>query len=215
MKVEGEIFIVTQGRGNVKLGLVEVCAIPEKEMLDWIDAKQTKAKIELEKTKKQDALTESAQKIAVQEYQAAKAYAERVHNAWMANILNDSLSKAYESAMNEAAKKAELADKEEERVSKARGDNAKWTSPEFYQDGLRGCEVVSKTNSDGKFSLKLKQEKYALAAKSDRRVFNETEVYYWLIWVSPESVGNPLMLSNDNLMTAESPMNIVTLPPNA
>src|SRR5437762_9173658 len=63
MQVDGEVFIVTQGRGNVKLGLVEVCAIPEKDMLDWIDSKETKAKFEREKAKKRLTLVEDDLKV--------------------------------------------------------------------------------------------------------------------------------------------------------
>ena len=70
---------------------------------------------------------------------------------------------------------------------------------------LDGVKAV--TNSEGQFSMKLRaNRKYVIAAKAQRRVFDSTEQYYWLVWVSVDGVqGRPLMLTNNNLMGEDSP----------
>ena len=45
--LNGQVFVVTKGADNIKLGLVEVSVIPEQTMLDYIEAK--KLLIDLEK----------------------------------------------------------------------------------------------------------------------------------------------------------------------
>ena len=48
--------------------------------------------------------------------------------------------------------------------------------------------------------------KYVIAAKAQRRVFDSTEQYYWLIWISVDGdQGKPVMLTNNNLMGEDSP----------
>ena len=58
------------------------------------------------------------------------------------------------------------------------------------------------TNSDGQFSMKLRaNRRYVIAAKAQRRVFDSTEHYYWLVWVSTEGEGaKSVMLTNNNLI---------------
>lgn len=47
---------------------------------------------------------------------------------------------------------------------------------------------------------------YVIAAKAQRRVFDSTEEYYWLIWVSLDGQeSKQVMLTNKNLMGDDSP----------
>lgn len=70
---------------------------------------------------------------------------------------------------------------------------------------LDGAKAV--TNSDGQFSMKLRaNQKYVIAATAQRRVFESTEQYYWLVWVSVDGdQGKSVMLTNNNLMGEDSP----------
>lgn len=70
---------------------------------------------------------------------------------------------------------------------------------------LDGPKAV--TDSDGQFTMKLRAHKrYVIAAKAQRRVFDTTEQYYWLIWVSLEGAQpKQIMLTNNNLMGTDSP----------
>jgi hypothetical protein len=62
------------------------------------------------------------------------------------------------------------------------------------------------TNSDGQFSMKLASNKrYVIAAKAQRRLFDSTEQYYWLIWVALEGEEpKRVMLTNNNLVGTDS-----------
>lgn len=65
--------------------------------------------------------------------------------------------------------------------------------------------ATSITDADGKFALKLsKAGKYAIAAKSTRRVFDKTEEYYWLFWIVVNGDPKSIMLSNNNLTDSGS-----------
>ncbi len=48
-------------------------------------------------------------------------------------------------------------------------------------------------------------KRYVIAAKAQRRVFDSTEQYYWLVWVSLQG-EQPMrvMLTNNNLMGTDS-----------
>ena len=212
MKVNGEIFIVSQGRENFKFGLVEVCAIPEEKMLDWIEGKENKAKVESVKSKKAYDYALSEKNRAERDYNDSKAYTERLYQAAMADILNGSKFQAYRRASDVAGVKASEVDNKSANLTKAIVAYYFWFSPEFYFDGLKQCEVTAKTNSDGKFSLTLPRKKYALAARSERKVLDGTENYFWLIWVNPEALSEtPIMLSNDNLMSTNPAEKVVEI----
>lgn len=40
-KIAGQAFVVTQGKANIKLALVEVSVIPEKDIVDYLKAKHS------------------------------------------------------------------------------------------------------------------------------------------------------------------------------
>lgn len=199
MKINGEIFIVTQGKENYKLGLVEVCAIPEKQILEWVKLKENQAKTESVKAQKLIDPAQQAKLKAEKDYNEAKAWADKYYNMYMADV--GVTYDMYQRVLKEAEDKAEILNKKTSDLNKTQSDYDFWFSPAHYFDGLNNCEKSAKTNSEGKFLITLKGEKYALAAHSERKVFGVTESYYWLIWVSPDIGSNkPLMLSNDNLM---------------
>jgi hypothetical protein len=58
------------------------------------------------------------------------------------------------------------------------------------------------TNSDGRFMIKLRaNRRYVIAAKAGRSVFDSTEHYYWLVWVSADGdQAKRVMLTNNNLI---------------
>lgn len=208
MKVDGEIFVVTQGRENFKLALVEVCAIPEKKILDWIDAKETKAKIEIVKAKKTNDFARRERDSAKLETELSYQRASRL----LETYFSSSGDNGYIQAKNQAERNAKILEEKERKLLKAQSDYLNWFSPRYYLDSLKDCEVSTKTNSDGKFSLTLKRDKYALAARSERKTIGDTEEYFWLIWVSPDSVSNKmLMLSNDNFMEANPQEKVVEI----
>ncbi len=58
----------------------------------------------------------------------------------------------------------------------------------------------AKTNVDGFFSAYLKPGKYLLVASSSRYIYDETEYYDWVFWVTVSGAKN-IDLNNDNLLS--------------
>jgi hypothetical protein len=109
---------------------------------------------------------------------------------------------AHDRAVN-AAKSAQLqksSDAEREakiQLNKLKADIAYYRSPTYYMDKLPTPLASSKTDADGRFTMKLPQGKYAIAASATREVLSSTESYYWLVWVDATGPERSLMLSND------------------
>jgi hypothetical protein len=186
MKVEGEISIVTKEQANVKLGAVSVCLVGGEKIVEWINAKNESAMIESKKAQTKLAYARYAKLWADQDYNEAASSSERLKTA---ALQADKLSK----------------------FNKAESELRYWSSPAFYLNGLKECESKVTTDADGKFSLAVRKGKYALAAQAERGAADSREEYFWLIWVTPETSGKPLLLGNDNLMNANPPEKVVEI----
>ena len=60
-------------------------------------------------------------------------------------------------------------------------------------------DYETKSNSEGKFSIRLPVGNYKIVAQSRRYVFGEIEKYYWDVPITITEAGNSIILSNDNL----------------
>jgi hypothetical protein len=71
----------------------------------------------------------------------------------------------------------------------------------------------AKTDADGRFALTLnRHQRVALVAAGSRRVGNEVERYYWMIWASLAGAAfKRILLSNDNLTLENAPDAVVRL----
>ncbi|HEY5345955.1 MAG TPA: hypothetical protein VIK62_06385 [Verrucomicrobiae bacterium] len=78
--------------------------------------------------------------------------------------------------------------------------------PQTYFDNLPAPLAVVKTDADGKFALQFSQKgEFILVAQAQRQVSDNTEKYFWLVRVHPDGKATiQVMLSNDNLITANS-----------
>ena len=128
----------------------------------------------------------------------------------------------YKAAGEETRRRANLSD-QLKRTAETRSEDRKkaqekldsFPTAEFYFDGLPAGMDKTTTNSNGEFSLTVPSNgKFALAALASRQVVGERERYYWLVWVSLEGrsgifsrakQAKTVTLSNNNLMTADSP----------
>jgi predicted GIY-YIG superfamily endonuclease len=186
VELEGQVFIVTQGGTNFKLGLVEVKAIEEPLMQSFVQQKGLQAIAEYEKYKTSREAIIQQIKVLEEEFKAAE-------RKWKRRLTNEELfEKVNDAEKRLLAKKAELPRLE--------------AGLQFYYGGYWITDLpehtqMAKTDADGAFILRLKPGRYALVADAQRKVVDKTEEYYWLVWVEvkPEQKDR-IFLSNDNLL---------------
>lgn len=192
VNISGQVFVVTQGKENIKLALVEVGAIPEKDITQSIMSKHSTG---LEQQKELKTKLESAKKSA-NAASASYARAKRKSEEAFRHVLDGG---DYVDAVGEELKLEGPAESKNSNYKRIKANFDYFDSPNYYFESLPTSIAISKTDADGKFSLSLPAGKYAIAATSSRNVVNHTELYYWLVLVDTSSPNQSLMLSNDNL----------------
>lgn len=229
--LNGEIFIVTKGRQNIRLGLVEVRLMPEDEIIKYSSDKVSQ-------------LNKEQEKISLKLENAAKMLAE-YRNAYLEAHKSKMLNEV-DADLRETKNKVDVAlgrrparttedeirdiqadtaikinDIEKERIYKLaqldyeylKKEASALTSGAFFFNGLPDGKIKIKTDADGKFSLRMKRgQRMALAAQSNRKIMGDDENYYWLIWVSLEGKSNKtIILSNDNLVEANPSESVIPI----
>lgn len=195
-QLEGEAFIVTRGGENIELGLVEVRAIPEDEITDFVLQKKRIAQDSLAKwdpvVSRSEARVDSIR--AVEDSLEAVADSLRDTSRWWDSTEYEALQERLDKTRSEETDifSAMLWDK---------NTRARWQNEDFFFEDLPEGVASTKTDAEGEFSLTLKRnDRYAIAAKGSRHIGGRNEDYHWLIWTSLE--GEPskrIFLSNDNL----------------
>lgn len=184
--VSGQVFIVTKGGQNYKLGLVEVKVIPEDPLKPYIQSK-------LDTAKRQLADLAPITKNLKREYDQASEERDSIYQLYLEHILSDSYEKRYDKA------KDVVEDKMQSYLTSLRKLGSYIDAPFFFDDLPRSIQK-GKTDADGKFSFKLKPGRYAIVASASRQVVDDTEKYYWIVWLTVASgQENKVTLSNDNL----------------
>lgn len=209
LEVTGQVFIVMMSGSNVKLGLVEISAIPEAVIAPFIAEKKAseevmRASLQLESN---DAMKTNK---AARGMCAGLAEALRLTmNAYATAPSDSTLSKG---KMLDGQRDAKCKDVKRTAMSLARADAIvnHFPTADYYFDGLPNGISKTNTDADGRFSLSLPAGKFALAAHAKRELYQSTEEYFWLIWVSPEK-NMSLMLSNNNLMNEQFLDSVVTV----
>ena len=154
----GDIFIVTRGGTNYKLGLVTVTAITEGVLQKHLARKKLESELELSKLQPEiDSLKSSYDK-------TLKTYWDDVGNE---------------------TKKAAMSDAKE-KLAVAEGRQGYLMSAEFVYDGLGRGISSAKTDADGKFTIQIpRRGRVALAARGSREAVSEE--YFWIVWVEPQT----------------------------
>jgi len=189
--LEGEIFIVTKGGGNFKLGLVTVGLFRKDELASKLEAARARAAPEIERL---SPLLERAKG----DYEAAnRLYTEAIHNNEMPMAAFRKVSGALSDARHDY----------QALVREA----AYFASGDYFFQELPTAMVAAKTNSDGRFSMKIPTtEPFALGAQAQRSVGDRTEKYFWLVEVSMEGKSkDTILLSNDNLTSTAAPTSLL------
>lgn len=209
-KLDGDLFIVTEGAANVKLGLVEVRVLPYEETKRSIA--QTKAQVDQEIAALQPKLDAARKALGSAEarYRALGREAKDDVN----RIEGENYQAAYEAAnaaIDRAARaqtgvglaKRAVLDLEEQ--VRAQNSGAR------YLANLPSPLTSVKSDADGKFSIQLdKSATVVLAAHATRQVVGQAENYYWLVPVSLDGqLSKRIFLSNDNLATSDSKDSLV------
>jgi len=181
-EVSGEIFVVTEGAGNYKLGLVQVAVIPEADMRKYL---------------------ESSNENVVQRTAAAQARYDNI--AHQLDVQHDNFNKLKTSAdMRESI--AESDEYLEFLTDATHKLQLELAGKGFFQNMPQGVVAAAATNADGKFALKIpKTGKYAIAARATRKVGSRTEEYYWLNWLEVNGEPKMMMLSNNNMTNLNPP----------
>lgn len=217
IELNGDVFIVMKSAQSIKLALVEILAIPEAEMMPFIQSKSQTGKAEIDKiTPQLEPLRKEMGTLAKEIDQAAKEEKASFNALTLEEkryIPTDFQNpddynyrvKAYLYAkikLNGLVKRA--GEKEREYKNKL-AESESYNKASFYIAGLPTPIQIAKTDADGKFTLKLKPGKYGLVAFSRRQIIDATEEYFWLIWVNvDEKQSKRIMLSNDNLFETHS-----------
>jgi hypothetical protein len=179
--VNGEVFIVTRGGNNFKLGLVTVAFFTPEQY--------------------EEALNCDYYKNAFNAYIVEDSISSYKRNLiWYAYHIKEAST---DSAMGDTAGYASHKSFAESTLRDATVYTRPTSNTELARKALNYYAVMKdvitdKTNSDGKFSVRLKKkQQYVVYANANRAVMDGTEEYHWSFKYIPD--GKPLFLSNDNM----------------
>jgi hypothetical protein len=214
-KVEGQIFIVTKGAQNLKLGLVSVqvfdaagCAVLERESADYI------AGVALPKLARQAA----REKFLLRDLPALEDDLELLEEKKAR--LEAKLADA-DAAADLSAQYDQIVRPLRESLTLMRGGSLDVLETGFLlEEGFQGAAQsalsavdpisVMKTDADGRFSFEIPtQGPIALVASAQRMLIgDEVEHYHWCVKISPGT--EQIFLSNDNMVSSTGPENLFT-----
>lgn len=195
-EVSGEVFIVTKGGSSVKLGLVNVYFFTPTQYTEGRNIFSSEYRMLIERFNISDSLRlyNMCMEYARKDYDQEKELRELSKHT-------DVLSEARIKECQDIADGFRAAAQQNERLARAhprfttdtRADDV--TIAKYIESHKREIITV-KTNSDGKFTVKLKNQEYRVYALSSREVVNTEETYRWCFEYTPDN--QPLYLSNDN-----------------
>ena len=181
VEVTGQIFVITQGRENIKMGGVEVLVVPDeefrkkaKEVVTWM---QQEAKAEAQRKVDSDHMTEFINEVIELEKTNSLKIPE--------------LPKIRESLVKESSVASGLIE------SAMKGDLQTRALIKIFAGN--GEKMVFTTDADGKFTLPLKGKAW-FHAMAERKVGDSSEGYIWLKgFEAPDGVSKAsLVISNDD-----------------
>ena len=185
-EINGQVFVVTKGRENVKMGLVHIHAV-SAEQLAPIAA-------ELLKTCKQADLKER------------QALAEQLADLAALRQFETELGALQPVGLNLPEFRAWREESAQRRSSVAARDTESTDSAATLERRIASLfarlpAAAGKTDADGRFNLKLKSSgKVWLLAQAERTTGKDTERYFWAHAVKDGRDTNPVLLSNDSLV---------------
>lgn len=198
----GDVFIVTKGGQNIKLGLVQVHVFPESAFSEFLNSKKKTAELEKAKLKPAYDAAVTAFEEAGAAHQTALAKQEVALQRTIANVQNERLSKEFSAAVDRRFQTMEALRVAAQRLKAMATEYSHWGTCEYLFQGLPTPVATAKTDADGRFSLHLPfATRYGVVAQGQRQVASEAEHYCWAVWVPFEHApASRFFLSNDNLI---------------
>jgi hypothetical protein len=219
--LSGQVFIVTQGADNVKLGDVEILLIEKTQVTDFLHKKQPA--IDSEIATKQQELTKLEQGVvtvflktnadyvkAESEFdelqkqfddqlarmnQAVKDYSNNPDHADAVSSDAEAKSKVIQLKMQSALDQMKAA---KSAAMKSLKNHP--TAADYFEDFLPVIAQKTISDADGKFSFVYPRDKsFAIFTSAQRMVLNKTEKYYWLVNTPANAESVQIFLSNNNL----------------
>ena len=181
--VTGQVFIVTKGGDNIKLGGVHVKLYTEEEVETMIKSRQEEAQ----------------KKMSYNDPRIEKA-----------KIMSDAADKAIESLeygsdgySNASNRKATA----NNYYSAVLSDREAWLSSDAYFDAFPYRLADAETDADAKFSISVPTNgKFVLIARASRKVGDSDEYYYWMVRLAMNGENNKtILLNNENITASGSP----------
>lgn len=187
--LNGEVFVVTRGAGNYKLGAIQVRAIEADKFRVFLANKQAFSAGELRR------LGRRLNELKEQLDRANLSREEALRKARL--VPNLLLAQTY---LQEAEAKAK-----EVRHIQSEIDDIQSDLDEMIDSCFRDLPPAAATaisNADGRFTLRVPSGRYVIAAHAGRELpNNKTEKYYWLLWVNVTKPEQQIIMSNHNMVT--------------
>ena len=223
--LSGQIFIVTRGSENIKLGLVEVQLIEKQSVSEFLQKKQATIDSEIASRQRdydlaRENLTKTNRSAEFMSVDETNYLAMNNSRKNLEIILNG--GKEFVSIYRRNGLDQEATDQEkkldetvseirvlcariisvENAVVEAKARLEKTPTAEIYFENFSADSFQkSLTDADGKFSLSYPRNKtYTMFAKAERLVGNTKEKYYWLLNAPSNVEKAQILLSNNNLV---------------
>lgn len=210
LTLEGQVFIVTKGAENRKLGLIPIDIVLLSELTSYMKHREAIASNELARLSPQILAQEEWFKDVEKKYanfkkaEAEYRYKRAREKGGAADL--DLLTAA-------AALTAKTDYSEACRNIEAWRQRARYyQTAEFFFESSPPVTIKTKTDSEGQFQLRIpRSEAYALLASASRQVGESVEKYYWVRRIDPQSESpQKIVLSNDNLVQSLSTIRLIT-----
>ncbi len=227
-KIDGQVFVVTKGSDNVKLGLVEIFVCDPKSTISEMEPAIIIAQNGLaildsnmaELNGKIDSLKNIFNNFQIV-LKGKKEKADLAFNDFKNHIgtnhqllysyMYDDKRDEYYAFQNKSAKiESEILEIEIKYLHK-KLEKLTFLNDDFLfsYSPLTFIKKV-KSDADGKFQLVLNQnDDYAIFAKTNRLVGDKLEKYVWYFWYKPTGPEQQLFLSNDNLFSSLDSTNVL------
>ncbi len=189
--VSGQVFVVTRGGENIKLGDVEIAAYDFQPVAEFVKERQSQS-VELHQSLVPVVTaTEEGSKAGEADEERAR---QASHYTWD--------DPGYKAAREMSEKLSNLY------------SNARWAaiyslSAFYYLRKLHDPVATVRTDADGKYSLSLPPGKFALAARASRKVGDLEETYSWLVSIDVARAPIALNLANVNMASGDDPSSMI------